>query len=89
MAKRVVEVFTAGGYLCDNTVQQVKEQACSNCEIKVYDLNKKCETKECETKAKDYGIEKVPAVAVNGELADCCSNRGIDFERLKNAGLGQ
>ncbi|API89754.1 glutaredoxin [Marinilactibacillus sp. 15R] len=89
MAKRIVEVFTAGCYLCDNAVQQVKEQACKNCEVVIYDLNKKCETKECETKAKEYGIETIPAVAVNGQLANCCSNRGIDFEVLKNAGLGK
>lgn len=89
MAKRIVEVFTAGCYLCEQAVQQVKEQACPNCEVKVYDLNKKCETGECEEKAKQYGIETVPAVAINGQLADCCSNRGINLEVLKSAGLGE
>lgn len=89
MNKRRIEIFTAGCYLCEHAVQQVKEQACPKCEITVYDLNKKCETKECETKADEYGIETVPAVAINGELADCCRNRGINFDTLKNAGLGK
>lgn len=89
MAKRLIEVFTAGCYVCDNAIKQVKELACPNCEVIVYDLNKKCDTNECETKAKQYGINSVPAVAIEGKLVDCCSNRGIDIEALKRAGLGQ
>jgi glutaredoxin len=81
--KRLIEVFTAGCYICENTVKEIKALACPNCE------DKKCETNECEEKAKQYSIRSVPAVAINGKLVDCCINRGIDFEALKNAGLGQ
>ncbi len=55
----------------------------------VYDLNKKCDTLECEAKAKAYGIKSVPAVAINGKLVDCCNNNGINIDALKAAGLGQ
>lgn len=89
MAKRLIEVFTAGCYVCENAVKEIKALACPNCEVKVYDLNKKCDTNECENKAKQYGINSVPAVAIDGKLVDCCSNRGIDIEALKRAGLGQ
>lgn len=89
MTKRLIEVFTAGCYICENTVNEIKSLACANCEIKVYDLNKKCDTNECQDKAKEYGIQSVPAVAINGKLVDCCSKRGIDIEVLKRAGLGQ
>jgi hypothetical protein len=70
MAKRLVEVFTAG-FVCDGAVKQVKNLACVNCEVVVYDLNKKCDTNECEDKAKAYGVQAVPAVAINGVLVDC------------------
>jgi hypothetical protein len=76
MAKRLVEVFTSGCYLCEDVVKQVKELACDNCEVVVYDLNKGCDTNECEVKAKQYGLRSVPAVAINGELVDCCKNNG-------------
>lgn len=89
MAKRLIEVFTAGCYVCENAVKEIKTLACPNCEVKVYDLNKKRDTNECEAKAKQYGINSVPAVAIDGKLVDCCSNRGIDIETLKRAGLGQ
>ena len=89
MAKRLVEVFTSGCYVCEGVVKQVKDLACSNCEVIVYDLNKKCDTNECETKAKAYGVKSVPAVAINGKLVDCCSNNGINIDTLKAAGLGQ
>lgn len=89
LAKRLIEVFTAGCYVCENAVKEIKALACSNCEVKVYDLNKKCDTNKCETKAKQYGINSVPAVAIDGKLVDCCSNKGINIEALKRAGLGQ
>lgn len=89
MAKRLVEVFTAGCYVCDGVVKQIKDLACSNCEVVVYDLNKKCDTNECEDKAKAYGVTSVPAVAINGKLVDCCKNNGVDINALKAAGLGQ
>lgn len=89
MAKRLVEVFTSGCYLCEDVVKQVKDLACDKCEDVVYDLNKGCDTNECETKAKHYGVKSVPAVAINGKLVDCCKNNEIDIESLKVAGLGQ
>lgn len=89
MAKRVIEIFTAGCYACNDVVREVKALACPNCEVVVYDLNKKCETNICEDKAKQYGVKSVPAVAINGKLADCCSKRGVNFNLLKKVGLGQ
>ncbi len=89
MAKRLIEGFTAGCSVCEGKVQQVKDLVYSNCEVVVYDLNKKCDTLECEVKAKSYGVKSVPAVAINGKLVDCCSNSGINIDTFKAAGLGQ
>lgn len=86
MSKRLVEVFTAGCSVCEGAVEQVKDLACDNCDVLVYDLNKKCETLECETKEKEYGVKSVPAVAINGKLV---TTNGIDVDALKAAGLGQ
>jgi hypothetical protein len=86
--KRLIEIFTAGCYICEEAVEQVKSLACPSCEIKIYDLHSKCDTGECIGKARKYGIRHVPAVVINGELASCCSG-GLDLDVLKAAGLGQ
>jgi hypothetical protein len=40
-------------------------------------------------RAKTLGVRSVPAVAIDGRLADCCAGRGIDEASLRAAGLGQ
>tara|TARA_Y100001933_G_C18830917_1_gene493377 strand:+ start:175 stop:444 length:270 start_codon:yes stop_codon:yes gene_type:complete len=87
--KRQIEVFTAGCPLCDPVVKMVKEIACDKCEITVYDLVKQCDDKICLTKMNEYGIQKIPAVAVNGKLLDCCKDSPITKEKLIEAGIGQ
>lgn len=90
MAKRQVEVFTAGCPLCDPVVQLVRELACDSCEVQVYDLREGCETNECRDKATQYGIHRVPAVVVDGKLAECCRNQQpISRDALVAAGIGQ
>lgn len=41
-----------------------------------------------QAKAKQYGIHRVPAVAINGQLADCCATGPIDLATLRGLGLG-
>jgi len=90
MAKRIVEVFTAGCPLCDETVKLVRDLACSNCEVQVYDLREGCATNECREKASEYGINRVPAVVIDGKLAECCQNQQpVSRELLVAAGIGQ
>jgi protein-disulfide isomerase len=81
--KRKVEVFTAGCPLCDETVKLVKELACPSCEVTIYNLR--------ETgmeKAKQYGVNSVPTVVVNGKVAECCARKKPNREDLKAAGIG-
>lgn len=90
MAKRLVEVFTAGCPLCDETVKLVRELACSNCDVHIYDLRSEYTTNECHEKVTQYGIHRVPAVVVNGKLAGCCINQQpVSREALVSAGIGQ
>lgn len=84
MAKRQVEVFTAGCPICEPTVALVKELACSDCEVTVHDLHQ-----QGIERTHRYGITTVPAVVVDGRLAACCERPGPDREQLRAAGIGQ
>ena len=39
-------------------------------------------------RAKMLGIKSLPAVVIDGKLADCCANRGIDESVLRAAVMG-
>lgn len=83
--KRKVEVFSAGCAVCVEVVSMIKSLACPSCEIQVLDMQRP----EIAKKAKQYGIKSVPAVVINGKLADCCGENGPSEAVLRSAGLGQ
>lgn len=87
--KRKIEVFTASCPLCDPVVKMVHELVCGSCEVIVYDMVKQCEDKSCLNKAKEYGVVKVPSVAVDGKLLNCCQEGAITKEDLLRAGIGK
>ena len=70
-AKRTIEVFSAGCPACQETVELVHRVACPSCEVSVLDMN---DTQVAE-RAKELGIRSVPAVVIDGQLADCCAGR--------------
>jgi len=82
--KRKVEVFSAGCGLCDETIALVQRLACDSCEVTVHDMKKS----DVATKARGYGVENVPAVVVDGKLAECCADRGPQEHALRAAGIG-
>jgi len=83
--KRTVEVFSAGCAVCDETVELVNRLACPSCDVSVLDM----QDDAVAARAKALGIRSVPAVAIDGKLADCCAGRGPDEAALRAAGLGQ
>ena len=85
MKKRAVEVFSAGCPVCEETINLVNRLACPSCEISILDMN----DANVASRAKRLGIRSVPAVVIDGRLADCCRGRGPDEATLKAAGLGQ
>ncbi len=88
MNKRRIEVFTAGCPVCNPVVDLVTSLANEQYnEVIIYDLVKQCETKECVSKVAEYGIKRLPAIAVDGQLLSCCKNNGITKEDLINAGI--
>jgi glutaredoxin 3 len=82
---RKVEVFGAGCPACQETIELVKSIACSSCEISVLDMNDVA----VAARAKTLGVRSVPAVVIDGNLADCCAGRGVDEATLRAAGIGQ
>jgi hypothetical protein len=86
--KRKVEVFTAECPVCEPTVELVRKVACPSCEVIIYDLREGCITNECRDKVKLYGITRLPAVAVNGDLLDCCKVGAVSEKELRAAGVG-
>ena len=85
MSKRIVEVFTAGCPVCDETVAVVKGLICPSCELQIRDMRS---DKQAQAKAREYGIKRVPAVVVNGKLAECCQG-GVDPDTLRALGVGR
>jgi len=86
--KRQIEIFTAGCPVCEPVVQLVKETAGKDSEITLHNLSEQCESKICVSKMEEYGVKRVPAIAVNGKLLDCCKNIEITKDDLVNAGIG-
>ncbi len=85
MAKRTVEVFSAGCPACEETINLVNGIACPSCEVSVLDMH----DPDIAKRAKSLGIKRVPAVVVNGKLADCCAGTGPTEDGLRAAGVGQ
>lgn len=83
--KRTVEVFSAGCAVCDELVRRVNAIACPSCDVVVLDMQQP----DVVERAKSLGVASVPAVAIDGALADCCAGKGPDEAALRAAGLGQ
>jgi hypothetical protein len=83
--KRKIEVFSAGCPACDETVKMVQRVACPSCDVTVLDMH----DAKVAQRANSLGIRSVPAVVIDGKLADCCTGRGPDEATLRAAGLGQ
>lgn len=82
--KRNIEVFSSDCPICLEAVALVHRLACDACEVSVLDMHDLRVAK----RAKELGVRSIPAIAINGRLADCCSGRGIDESTLRAAGLG-
>ena len=83
--RRTIEVFSAGCTACDDAIKMVRDVACPSCDVSVWDMH----DPSVASRAKDLGIRSVPAVVIDGKLADCCAGRGPDEATLLAAGLGQ
>jgi glutaredoxin 3 len=85
MATRTIEVFSAGCDVCNTTITMVQRAACPSCTVIVLDMR----NPEVARRAQELGIRLVPAIVIDGKLADCCAGRAPDEATLRAAGLGQ
>ena len=83
--KRQIEVFSAGCTVCQDTIALVNRLACPSCEVIIHNMHDPAVAR----RARDLGIRSVPAVVIDGVLADCCAGRGVNEATLRAAGLGQ
>ncbi len=82
--KRRIEIYSAGCAICRDAVMLVEELVCSSCQVIVKDMS----NDKVARQAKEIGITSVPAIVIDGQLADCCASSGIDIDVLKSAGVG-
>ena len=82
---RTVEIFSAGCPACEQTIALLTRIACPSCDVEVLDMHDEA----VAARARELGVNSVPAVAIEGRLAGCCRGRGPDEPTLREAGLGQ
>jgi glutaredoxin 3 len=80
--KRRIEVFSAGCAACEETVAMVTRLTCPSCDVAVLDMHDPM----VATRAKGYGVTRVPAVVVDGQLAGCCTEPARASRHLKRPG---
>jgi glutaredoxin 3 len=85
MSGRKIEVFSAGCPACREALELVEKLAGESAEVSVLDMHQEA----VAARAKELGVRSVPAVAIDGRLADCCTGRGMDEATLRRQGLGQ
>jgi glutaredoxin 3 len=83
--RRKIEIFSAGCPACQQTINLVNRIACASCDVTVLDMK---DTAVAD-RAKTFGVQRVPAVLIDGKLADCCRDQGISEAALWAEGIGQ
>ncbi len=83
-SKRRIEIFSAGCPACVDAIEVINRVAYPACAVEVLDMHQPA----VAARAKEQGVRSVPAVVVDGKLADCCAGRGIDEAALRAAGVG-
>ncbi|MBV9373912.1 MAG: thioredoxin family protein [Alphaproteobacteria bacterium] len=82
--RRKIEVFTAGCPCCTEAAELVRFLAGTAHDIEIRDMHDPA----VAAAASDYGIRRVPAIVVDGRLADCYAARDLDEATLTQAIFG-
>jgi glutaredoxin 3 len=83
--KRKIEIFSAGCPACQEAIDLVNSIACPSCDVTVLDMKDTA----VANRAKSLSIWSVPAIIIDGKLADCCGGQGISEAALRAEGIGQ
>jgi glutaredoxin 3 len=82
--RRKIEVFTAGCPACAEAGELVEFLAGTEHDIEIRDMH----DPTVAVAARGYGIRSLPAVVIDGQLADCCAGRGPNEATLTLAIFG-
>ena len=63
-----IEVFTAGCYLCEETLDIVNQAKCDECTVIERNISEDCGC-GCIDKAREYGIRTIPTIVIDGKIA--------------------
>ncbi|NGX58773.1 MAG: hypothetical protein K940chlam3_01681 [Chlamydiae bacterium] len=63
-----IEIFSAGCPFCEEAVEKIKKQACSDCEVTILNIF----DEENLSYAKKMGVKRLPAMTTNQQLSPCC-----------------
>jgi hypothetical protein len=79
--RRKIEVFTAGCPCCTEAVDLVEFLAGTEHDVEIRDMHDAA----VAVAASGYGIRRLPAVVIDGRLADWYAGRGLDEATLTPA----
>ena len=79
--KHKIEVFSAGCKVCTDAIEVVHRLAGSEHEVVEHDMHQP----EIASRAAQHNVRSLPAVMIDGKLADCCSGRGVEEHILCEA----
>jgi glutaredoxin len=83
--KRQIELFSAGCPACHEAFETIQKFACPSCEVTIRDMNDPA----AADRAKQLGVIRVPTVVIDGRIAGCCQDGGVDEATLRKEGVGQ
>ncbi len=76
-----IEIFSADCSCCKKAIEMVKSIADDEDEVIILNMSEPIVTE----RAIELGIQSVPTILIDGEIADCCSNRGPDRQVIQSA----
>ena len=79
--RRKIEVFTAGCPCCIEAMKLIEFLAGNEHDVEIRDMHDPA----VAAAARSYGIRRVPAVVIDGRLADFYAARGLDEVTLTQA----
>ena len=82
--RRKIEVFSAGCRCCSEAVELVEFLAGTAHDIEIRDMHDPA----VAVAASGYGIHRLPAIVIDGRLADCYAARDLDEATLTRAIFG-
>ena len=76
-----IEIFSAGCPTCREGIRTVQELVGKDHDITIHDMHN---DRSAPDRAKELGVHRLPAVVVNGKLAQCCQLKPVDIGVIRS-----